>query len=59
VIADEDISLKDWQAAHETARDDRIQMGLLGRDLTPIAQAIANARAEGYEEARMNFEENL
>jgi hypothetical protein len=52
VIDDKDITSKDWLAAHEAARDDRVQMGLLGRDLTPFARAIAQARAEGYEEAR-------
>lgn len=41
---------KDWNAAREAF----VKLGVraLGLDMTPVAEAIAEARAEGYEKAK-------
>jgi len=56
VIEDVIISTSDWLAASKAMTEMGVRV--LGMDMTPVARAIATARAEGYDEARMNFEEN-
>ena len=56
MIEDVIISTSDWLAASKAMTEMGVRV--LGMDMTPVARAIATARAEGYDEARMNFEEH-